>query len=137
MANITNSQILQEGPRNVVVKLTGELDTSDLAVTTVLTPATYNQGGTGPTPTGFNIQYIWYAIGINLELFLEWHMTTNVPLLPLAGRGRMDFTAFGGINSPGGLGANGAIDMKTQGWVAGTIQPYTIILEMKKIGPAL
>ena len=39
MANSTSIQILNDGPRNVVVKLDGLLDTSDLTSTTVVDPA--------------------------------------------------------------------------------------------------
>lgn len=40
MANVTSIQILEDGDRNVVAKLIGRLDTSNVSITTLLDPAT-------------------------------------------------------------------------------------------------
>ena len=40
MANVTSIQILEDGDRNVIAKLTGKLDTSNVSLTTLLDPAT-------------------------------------------------------------------------------------------------
>ena len=55
MSNAFDVQILEEGPRNAIVKLTGVLDTSNLASTVAVDLSTLNQGGKGPTPTSVRI----------------------------------------------------------------------------------
>lgn len=47
MANVTSTQLLQDGPRNVIVKFEGVLDTSDLAAT-----GTLGAGASGATTLG-------------------------------------------------------------------------------------
>lgn len=127
MANVLNLQTIIDGPRNLVVKVTATLDTSDLALTTIVTPSS-----TFRAPPLVQLDHIDYAISDQLEVQLQWQGTPNVPLMPLAGRGRMCFTDFGGI--PDNASApTGNIQLLTTGWASGT-QIFTLILEMKKIG---
>ncbi|MGH7744177.1 MAG: hypothetical protein ACREQ5_05070 [Candidatus Dormibacteria bacterium] len=126
-------QIIQEGPRNAIVKLTGNLSTANLPLTTAVDVTTLNQGGTGPTPTSVRIDHIDYSISDQLEVQLQWHATTNLDLLPLAGRGRMSFWNFGGLQNNAGAGKNGNIDILTSGWASGT-QVFSIVLELVKQG---
>lgn len=136
MANSVVTQIVQEGPRNAIIKITGELDTSDFSVATVIDLTTLNQGGTGPVPAAIRIDYIDYSIGQQLEVILEWHATTNVPILPIAGRGRMPFLTFGGLQNNAGTGKNGNIDLRTTGYASG-LQVFSLVLECVKQGANL
>ena len=133
MANSLLIQTIQEGPRNAIVKITGILDTSNLANTTVVTAANLNQGGTAGAPTQLRIDYIDYSISDQLEVQIAWHATTNVVIMPIAGRGRMNFNAFGGLQNNAGAGKTGDIDILTTGWASG-IQVFSVILEMVKQG---
>jgi hypothetical protein len=136
MANSVVVQIIQEGQRNAIVKITGELDTSDVAVNTILPMSLLNQSGTGATPTSVRIDHIDYSIGQQIEVVLDWHATTNVPILPIAGRGKMTFLSFGGLQNNAGVGKNGAIDIWTTGYASG-IQVFSIVLELVKQGAYL
>ena len=129
MANSLIIQNLIDGPRNVVVKVTGVLDTSDQANTPIVVPASF-----APVPSTFLIQYLDYSISDQLEVQLLWDATADVVIMPLAGRGRMGFCEFGGLKNNAGAGVTGAINLQTTGWTSG-IQIFTVILEMIKVGP--
>jgi hypothetical protein len=65
-----------------------------------------------------------------------WDATTDVIIMPLAGRGRLMFWNFGGLTNNSGAGKTGAILVKTTGWTSGT-QVFSVILELVKQGPNL
>ena len=136
MANSVTTQILEEGPRNIIMKIAGVLDTSDYALNTFVSMAAINQGGLGPTPTQVRIDHIDYSISDQLEIQLFWDATADVVILPLAGRGRMSFWNFGGLTNNAGTGKTGDVLIKTTGWTSGT-QVFSVILECVKQGPNL
>jgi hypothetical protein len=135
MANSLTTQLLEEGPRNIRLRVVGVLDTSNVAVVTLAALATYNQGGTGPTPTAFRIDEIEYSISDTLAVQLQWHATTNVTFAALAGRGEICFQDDGGMHDNSGAGRTGAIDILTTGWTSGT-QVFTLELCLVKVGSA-
>jgi len=136
MANSVTFQTLEEGPRNIIVKVAGVLDTSDYALNTFISAASSNQGGLGPVPTQIRIDHIDYSISDQLEVQLWWGATTNVIIMPLAGRGRMSFWNFGGLVNNAGTGKTGDILIKTTGWTSG-VQVFSVILECVKQGSNL
>lgn len=128
MANSLQTQIIQDGPRNATVKITGVLDTSDQALTTIILPSDFS-----PVPATFRIYYLNYSISDQLELQLLWKATMDQVILPLAGRGRMNFEDFGGLTNNAGAGKTGGIELKTTGWTSGT-QIFSLVLELVKEG---
>ena len=126
MANAVNTQILVDGERNAVVKITGVLDTSDVAIQQIVLPSSFS-----PVPNQFRIDYIDYAIADGLEIRIFWDAPTPVDILPIAGRGRMAFWNFGGLQN-NAVGATGAIDLSTHGWATGDILNFSLVLEMVK-----
>jgi hypothetical protein len=131
MANAYTTQIIVDGPRNAIVKITGVLDTSNQAQTLAVDVSTLTQGGTQLKPNGVCIHYIDYSITDQLEVQLSWDATAQVVIMPLAGRGRMSFKDFGGLQNNAGAGKTGSINILTTGWTSG-IQVFTVILEMVK-----
>lgn len=134
MANAFTTQILVDGPRNAIVKLTGILDTSNLSSTTAIDLSTLAPivPGTNVTkPTAVSIHHIDYSISDQLEVQLAWDATTPVVIMPLAGRGRLQFKDFGGLQNNAGAGKTGNIMILTTGWASG-IQVFSIVLEMVK-----
>lgn len=132
MANAFTTQIIVDGPRNAVVKLTGILDTSNLAITTAIDLSTLTQGGTQPQPTAVCIHQIEYTITGQLEVQLLWNATTDVVIIALAhGQADFKFKNFGGLQNNAGAGKNGNIDILTTGWASGT-QTFSIVLTMVK-----
>ena len=128
MANVINTQILVDGARNAVVKITGVLDTSNVSSVVIIDPASFS-----PKPTAFRIDHIDYSISDPLEARLQWDATTPIDILPLAGRGRMTFWNFGGLQDNGGVGVTGKINLLTTGYSTGTLV-FSIVVEIVKIG---
>jgi hypothetical protein len=128
MANSLQTQIITDGPRNCTVKITGVLDTSDVSLTNVISTGNFSFA-----PKGFRVAHIDFSMTDQLELQLLWQATQDVPILPLAGRGRMSFVDFGGLINNAGAGATGGIDIKTTGWSSGT-QVFSLVLELIKVG---
>lgn len=86
-----------------------------------------------PVPTQLRIDHIDYSVSDQLELRLRWDATTPVDIMPLAGRGRMSFWNFGGLQNNAGAGKTGKILLSTVGYASG-IQVFSLILEMAKQG---
>jgi hypothetical protein len=128
MANAITTQIITDGPRNATVKITGVLNTSDLAQTTVVIPGSFL-----PTPPTFRIYHLDYSISDQLEVQILWNATTDTEILSLAGRGRMSFHDFGGLRNNAGAGKTGGIDIMTTGWASG-VQVFSLVFELVKEG---
>lgn len=129
MANSVAVQIMEDGARNAIVKLDGILDTSNEAVVTKITPASFS-----PLPTQFRIDKIRYTVSSQLVVQLQWHATANVVAYALAqGMEDLEFQDVGGLQNNSGAGKNGAIDLVTTGWTSGT-QTYSIVLWLVKQG---
>jgi len=131
MANSFTSQTLLDGSRNAILKLTGVLDTSDLALQAAISMSSLTQGGSAAAPTSVRIDKIEYSISDQLEVQLLWEATANVLILPLAGREDMCFREAGGLQNNAGAGKTGNILIRTTGWTSGT-QVFTLIITMVK-----
>lgn len=127
MANSVLTQILIDGPRNAVVKVTAVLDTSDIALQTIVDPVSFYD-----TPPQFRVMHVDYAMTDPLEAQLQWQGTPNTVMMPLAGRGRMSFVDFGGLTD-NATTPTGRIQLLTTGYTSG-IQILTLVLEMVKLG---
>lgn len=133
MANVVTSQILQDGPRNLVVKLTGVLDTSDVTATALVTLANLSAVDiAGSTPTRLIVDRITYDVDPTLAVYLAWDATTDVTFATLSATGEMDFTSFGGLYNTEASGVTGNIMYSTQGWAAATILSFTVVLHCRK-----
>lgn len=136
MANSTHIQTLLDGPRNLVVKVTGILDTSNLANTVVVQPANTFKvvGSNGNNPPLVNVDYVDYSISDGIEVTVSWGNGAGplTPMMPLAGRGRMNFNEFSGLQNDA-AGTDGSIWISTTGYSTGT-SVFTLIFEMQKSG---
>lgn len=127
MANTLTTQTIIDGCRNAVVKVTSVQTTSDLASVTVITPSSL-----AFAPKGVRVAYLDYSISDQLNVQILWNGSTDQIMMPLAGRGRMDFTSFGGLTDNDVTGSTGNIDVLTTGWASGT-QVFTLVFEMEKV----
>jgi hypothetical protein len=134
MANATATKIVEEGKRNAVVQLTGILDTSNAALTSVIQLSNFtNKDAASGRFVGLRIDKISYSIGDQLQLTLHWKATTPQVIAAIAGRGHLKYKPVGGLKpNTGAAGFDGAINLATTGWASGT-QNYTVLLEMVKI----
>lgn len=136
MANSTSIQLIEQGARNAVFKLTGLLDTSDEAYNVKILPTT---PGIVPIPKQFRLDYLWYSISDGIEVQLFWDATTPILIGPLAGRGKMDYWNFGGLQNPGASGSTGGIGLTATSlpgatYTAGKPFTYALTLELVKQG---
>lgn len=134
MANVTSTQILLDGPRNVVVKIEGVLDTSDLAAQVLLDPATLV--GIDYTlavkAAKLRINKIQFNVEDGLAVNLLWDATVPVRIGEYTGRGEQCYFNFGGLANNAGAGVNGRILVSTQGASAGPVLSFTVVLECIK-----
>jgi len=132
MANVFNVQVVLDGPRNVVIKVDGILDTSDQASTTVADPATM----TGIDNTGalkalkLRLKEIDYQVEDGLSVNLFWDATTPVLLQSYNGRGNNCYNDFGGLPNNAGVGVNGKVLLSTEGWVG--IKSFSLVMRFIK-----
>lgn len=142
MANDVELQIIESGPRNAVVKLTGVLDTSNITEKAVdITKFMTNEGRDSGILNGFRVDLIEYSISAGIEILLAWESNTPQQITPLAGRGRISATNYGGfIPDNTRTGYTGNITLSTNDFITGvdsqgnpTVSNFSIILELIKI----
>ena len=135
MANVTSIQILEDGDRNVVVKLIGKLDTSNVSLTTLLDPATLaavNASSMNPQQaTSLAIETVTFDIQDGLVVALYWDADTDVPIWYFSGRDKMnmEFTNF--LQNNAGTGKTGKILYDTSGWTSGVLT-YSLVVQCVK-----
>lgn len=135
MANVTSIQILEDGDRNVVAKLTGKLDTSNVSLTTLLDPATLadvNASTLSPQKaTTLAIESVTFDIQDGLIVGLYWDADTDVPIWYFSGRDKMnmEFTTF--LQNNAGTGKTGKILFDTSGYTSGTMY-FTMVVQCIK-----
>ena len=129
MANVVATQILVDGARNAVVKVTGILDTSDVSMVAVVTPADFT-----PLPTGFRIDRVTYAVEQGLAVRLWWDASTDLLIHTFTQSETGCWEFFGGLTNNAGTGVTGKINLDTEGWASMAIYNFTLTIEMSKIG---
>ncbi|SRR5258708_2915247 len=134
MANLVEKQIIEEGPRNAVVKVSGVLDTGDINLVSFITPANFSNNDKGLTLTGFRVDAVIYSVGQVLDIILLWNGSVPQQILPLARAGKIDATPDGGFvpdTTRGGY--DGSINIKSSGFPAGTTQVFSLLLRLVKL----
>ena len=132
MADTVTSQVMEDGPRNLVMKFTGVSDgTGESAVAKVDISALAGRWAGGAVPSALRVDKIEYStsgMGVNML----WDATTDV-LIAAVPADRSDTLCFrdvGGIQNNSGTGKTGDIVFTTVGHTSG--DTYTIILHMVK-----
>ncbi len=128
MADTVASQIIENGPRRFVIKLTNFSDGTGESNVTKVTAA--NLGAS--TAAGFahaKIRKVEYAVPTGL-VQLQWKASSNVDALILSGTHTMDFEDVQGVLNDAGAGITGDLTLTTQGFkaVATAASGYTIVL---------
>lgn len=130
MADTVTSQIIVNGPRNLVMKFTNFSDaTGETGVKKVdAQSTTFANQGVVPG-VHLKVERIWYDIkGGSLRIL--WDATTPTDMLDLGGFGHETFMRFGGLTNPMQPGATGSILFTTVGFAASS--SYSVTLEMRK-----
>jgi hypothetical protein len=133
--NTIEKQILEEGWRNAVVKLTGILATSDANWSPAISLSDFqnNDQIAGPL-TGLRVDAVNYSLGPVLDALLSWQSAIPQQIVSLSKSGKIDVTGDGGF-LPDKLrsGYNGAINLTTSGFPPGTQQNFTLLLRLIKL----
>lgn len=144
MANVTSIQILEDGPRNVVVKATGTLDSSNVSVATLIDPAVLaviDPSFPGsPLPNQLQIEYLNWNITefltgslVTPTIQLLWDADTDVVIENLTGNGCRDFKKIGQpLKNNAGTGKTGKINYQVLGWLTGLTLAYTLEIRCLK-----
>lgn len=130
MADVTTSQIIANGARNLIVKLTDVSDGTGLTAVKVVDAqdAAFAVGGQVP---GVHLKVKRVAYDVHgMVVRLQWDATDPVDLVTLSGFGHLDFKRFQGIPNTKAPGATGSILLTTIGAAADST--FTIDLEMIK-----
>lgn len=139
MANSYNTQILRDGYRNFVIRLTGEIDIgtspTDIAPTQLTTVSTMN-----PPCLALRVDRVKFSLpaGANLDVQLYWQATTNLLFWGVAGGDENDGWNFGGLTNNASPGATGNIMWGTTGVTgtspqAGNFLTFAVIVECTKL----
>jgi hypothetical protein len=126
------TQILIDGPRNTVAKVTGDIGTLASGPTVILDPALLTSmlpGFAGSFPaTLLRIDHIDYSITDGLGIILTWVATTPVAIVELYGRGKIASHHYGGLQNNAGAGVTGQIALTTFATGAATPTDASILL---------
>ncbi len=132
MANTTAIQILQDGPRNVIVKVTGTVDTADQAVTTLIDPSalSFIDNYNNRLATQLAIREVEFSVSDTISVVLWWDATTDVQALTLTQSDQLCFDQP--LQNNAGAGKTGIINYSTYGWKTGVLAAYTVVLDLVK-----
>ncbi len=134
MANQLDLQILADGCRNAVVKITGVLDSGDVLFQPIFGLSDFINNDRGLVLTGFRIDHLDWSCSTGLQLNLSWSSTVPKLIASLAGQREMEFKNAGGLNPDTTLvGYNGGVNASTLGLaVPGTLGNFTVVIKMTK-----
>ncbi|GAA4478315.1 hypothetical protein [Gluconacetobacter asukensis] len=130
MADVTTVQVIANGPRNLVLRVTDVSDGTGLAAMKIVDAQSmaFSVGGAVPG-VHLTVRRIAYDVH-GMVARLQWEATEPVDLATLSGFGHLDFRRFQGVPNPKVAGATGSILLTTMG--AGAGSAVTIVLEMIK-----
>ena len=134
MANVLDRQITLDGFRNAVVKLTGIIDSGDVVEAPAIALSDFLNNETNARLIGFRVDLVEWSMSNLLEIQLEWNSSDPQQILPLSGRGRIVGTNYGGFTPDTKRpGFDGAINIRTASYPAGTVANFTVVLELIKL----
>jgi len=128
MADTVASQIIENGPRRFVIKLTNFSDGTGESNVTKVTAA--QLGATAANGLQHaKLRKVEYAVPTGL-VQIQWKASTNVDAVILSGTHTLDFSDTQGIQNDAGSGVTGDVTLTTQGFkaVATAASGYTIVL---------
>ncbi len=134
MANVTTKAILNDGPRNAIVKFEGILDTSDVSITPALSLSELTSNDGNLVLTGLRLDEFNYSISsVDISVELQWQATAPQSIMVMQGQGKIrNLYGSGLVPNRAAAGYNGNINLITRGFLAGT-QIYTIVARFVKL----
>lgn len=134
MANQTDLQLIEEGPRNAVVRLAGVLTDSDVSLVSVIPLSLFLNNEPRMTLVGLRVNKLSYSISDPLKVGLYWNGGTPQLLAALAQSEELEFDKVGGLlPDQTRTGYDGSINLKSLGFIPGTVQTYSVLLRLVKL----
>ncbi len=132
MADTVSTQIIQDGSKQAIIKVTAVVGNTDVVTSTMVDVSSLSVDPVSRRAcTGAVLAKLVY-VGVGVGVKLEWDATANVLIfdLPVNWTEEYDFSAFTGIPNNAGAGKTGDI-------VATTVDPsagdtYTFIFTVNK-----
>lgn len=132
MANVLDSKIILDGPRNAKVRVTGILDTADLLETVAVAVASFTNNDVAAGPlTGFRVNEVEFTVTSGLLAIVEWKATTNQLIGAFADANEVEWEP-GLVPDAAAAGYTGGIVVRTLGWAA-PAQGFTFTLDLIKL----
>jgi hypothetical protein len=135
MANSVQIQTLVDSERNLVVKLVGILDTSNVSLATLIDPALLasvnSTGLNSQKPTKVAIKKVTYDVEDGLAVNLYWDATADVPIWRFVGRGFVMGEHIGFLQNNAGAGVTGKVLYDTDGYSSGSLS-FSLLIECIK-----
>ena len=132
MADTVSTQIIQDGSKQAIIKVTAVVGNTDVVTSTMVDVSSLSVDPVSRRPcTGAVLAKLVY-VGVGVGVKLEWDATANVLIfdLPVNWTEEYDFTAFTGIPNNAGAGKTGDIVATTVAPSAG--DTYTFIFTVNK-----
>lgn len=135
MANVVERQILEEGPRNAVVKLAGILDTGDYVGAPALRLSDFLTNDVPNTVlVGLRLDECQWSISNGLLLNVFWNSANPQLILALAGWDEICVRDAGGLQPDQNRPAyDGAINVISANWPPGTVANFTLVMKFVKL----
>lgn len=132
MANVTDVKVVLDGPRNAKVRVSGILDTSNLAATALITKAlfTNNDVRMGPL-TGFRVNFAKFSVASQIAVVAHWEATTPQLIATFSDANEVCWEP-GLIPDASAPGYTGSILISTVNWAA-TVQAFTLTFDLIKL----
>jgi len=132
MADTVSTQIIQDGSKQAIIKVTAVVGNTDVVTSTMIDVSTLSVDPVSRRAcTGAVLAKLTY-VGVGVGVKLEWKANANVLIfdLPVNWTEDYDFSSYSGIPNNAGAGKNGDI-------VATTVSPsagdtYTFIFTVNK-----
>ena len=132
MADTVSTQIIQDGSKQAIIKVTAVVGNTDVVTSTMVDVSSLSVDPVSRRAcTGAVLAKLVY-VGVGVGVKLEWDATANVLIfdLPVNWTEEYDFTAFTGIPNNAGAGKTGDIVATTVAPSAG--DTYTFIFTVNK-----
>jgi len=134
MANTLEQQITEEGPRNAVVKLTGVLDSLDIYQRPAIALSAFKNNEPNANLVGLRVDLIEFSVGNAIDVMLEWQSANPQQIFNLSRSGKIHSYGYGGfVPDRSRSGYTGDINLRTANYPAGSVQIFTVVLELVKL----
>lgn len=138
MANTLNAQIVESGPINAVVVVTGVLTDSNFESAPLFDLGDFaldeNVGPGGGTLVGFRVMELEHTISDGLKIIPSWQADALQLIAPLAGRNKTSFKKVGGLRPDvNATGYTGGICLSSLGFEPGKESTFVLTMKLKKV----